>query len=191
MLIDMHLHLQDIKELPIRASIMRLAQDFKAGQFVSNGTRPDDWPVVEEIIRQIWNIGLDYLRESRYGFKVAGQSWQDRKTQSVRREIEANPGNWFVSEFDGRVAGFCSLSADTATGIGQVGQNGVHPDLKGKGCGSRQLAFVLDELRRRGMKIAEVHTGLNDEGHAPARKMYERAGFEPLFDHRTYCMKLG
>ena len=51
MLTDMHLHLQDIKELPIRASIMKLAQDFKTGQFVCNGTRPDDWPLVEEAAR--------------------------------------------------------------------------------------------------------------------------------------------
>jgi len=51
MLTDMHLHLQDIKELPICASIMKLAQDFKAGQFVCNGTRPDDWTEVEEIAR--------------------------------------------------------------------------------------------------------------------------------------------
>lgn len=52
MFTDMHLHLQDIAELPIRASIMKLAQDFKAGQFVCNGTRPDDWAAVEALARE-------------------------------------------------------------------------------------------------------------------------------------------
>ncbi|MFH0985411.1 MAG: TatD family hydrolase [Candidatus Omnitrophota bacterium] len=52
MLSDMHLHFQDIKELPIRASILKLAQDFKAGRFVLNGTRPEDWQAVEDLSRQ-------------------------------------------------------------------------------------------------------------------------------------------
>jgi len=48
MFTDMHLHLQDIQDPLIRGSIMKLAQDFKAGQFVCNGTRPEDWPAVEK-----------------------------------------------------------------------------------------------------------------------------------------------
>jgi GNAT superfamily N-acetyltransferase len=152
--------------------------------------QPADWPAIDQIVRRIWNIGLDYLREKRYGFQVGGRPWQERKSQAIHHEILAGPRNWYVTECDGRVIGFCSLSADPDTGIGQVGQNGVHPDFKGQGYGAKQLEFILGELRRRGMTIAEVHTGLNDDGHAAARMMYERAGFEPLFDHRTYTMKL-
>jgi len=151
--------------------------------------RPEDWPAVEAIVRRIWNIGLDYLREQRYGIQVGGKPWDQRKVEALKAEAFSGLDDWFVTEAEGRVVGFCSAHSDSSTGIGQVGQNGVHPDVQGTGVGSRQLAFVLEELRRRGMTIAEVQTGLND-GHAAARKMYERAGFEPLFDARTYGMTL-
>jgi len=151
--------------------------------------RNEDWPAIGQIVKLIWNIGLDYLREKRYGFEVGGKPWYQRKAEDLRQEIRANPGDWYVTEVDGRVIGFCGLSIDPSTAIGKVGGNGIHPDYKGKGYGRGQLRFILDELRRRGMKIAEVHTALND-GHAAARKMYERAGFEPIMDSRMYTLEL-
>ncbi len=152
--------------------------------------RAEDWLAVHDIVERIWDIGLSYVREERYGFQVGGRPWQAHKTEDIRRELFAEPAHSFVTEAGGRVVGFCCLHVDASTGIGEVGQNGVHPDYKGKGYGSRQLAFVLDELRRHGMKIAEVQTGLN-EGHAPARRMYERAGFVPLIGYQRYSMDLG
>ena len=159
------------------------------GQPLIRPFREADWPAVKEICELIWGIGLDCVREERYGFEVGGKPWQDRLVESLRESMGARPQDWFVTELDGHVIGFCALSTDTSTGIGQVCRNGIHPDYAGKGHGSRQLRFVWDEFRRRGMRIAEVHTGLND-GHAPARKMYERAGFERLFESRLYTLKL-
>ncbi|MFA5160494.1 MAG: TatD family hydrolase [Candidatus Omnitrophota bacterium] len=49
MFTDMHLHLQDIPDAQMRKSILTLAEQLHAGQFVSNGTRPDDWPAVEKL----------------------------------------------------------------------------------------------------------------------------------------------
>ncbi|MEI7751743.1 MAG: TatD family hydrolase [Candidatus Omnitrophota bacterium] len=48
MLSDMHLHLQDIPDIHMCKSILGLAQDLRTGQFVCNGTRPEDWPAVEK-----------------------------------------------------------------------------------------------------------------------------------------------
>ena len=48
MLTDMHLHLQDIPDPLMCKSILTLAQDLRTGQFVCNGTRPEDWPAVEK-----------------------------------------------------------------------------------------------------------------------------------------------
>jgi hypothetical protein len=44
-------------------------------------------------------------------------------------------------------------------------------------------------MREAGMTHATVGTGLN-EGHAPARRMYEKAGFEPVIEYRMYARKL-
>ena len=148
-----------------------------------------DLSAIEEIVKKIWNIGLDYKREKEYGFPIGGKSWQQRKAESFRNAILANPSQWYVTEIDKKVVGFCSYFVDEQTSIGTVGQNGVDPDYKGRGIGSSQLRFVLDKIRQAGMKIVEVHTGLNEE-HTPARKMYERAGFKPLMDSRIYYMKL-
>ena len=151
--------------------------------------QPADQPAIDDIVKLIWHIGLNCLREKQYGFLIGGKTWQERKVEEIHQAIAAEPDGWYVTEIDGRVIGFCSFSADPAAGIGHVGQNGIHPDFKGQGYGARQLEFVLDQLRQRGMKIVEVNTGLN-EGHAPARRMYERAGFIPLFDSRIYWRKL-
>lgn len=48
MLNDMHLHLQDIPDPLMARSVLTLAQDLRVGRFVSNGTRPEDWPAVEK-----------------------------------------------------------------------------------------------------------------------------------------------
>ena len=39
------------------------------------------------------------------------------------------------------------------------------------------------------MEYATVGTGLN-EGHAPARRVYEKAGFEPVIEYRMYARRL-
>ncbi|MBN1347047.1 MAG: GNAT family N-acetyltransferase [Phycisphaerae bacterium] len=151
--------------------------------------RPEDWPAVDDIIRRIWSIGLACLRERTYDRLIGGKPWQEHKTAEVRQELFAEPANSFVTEVDGRVLAFCCLHVDTATGIGEIGHNGVHPDVRGQGYGPRQIEFILDELRRRGMSTAEVQTALND-GHAPARKMYERAGFKPIIGFQRYYLQL-
>ena len=151
--------------------------------------RDSDYPAIREITVRIWDIGVDNTKERVYGFKVGGKPWQERKTQTLQNQIGAHPDNWFVSDLQGRVVGFCSFSIDNTTGIGQVGHNGVHPDYQGQGYGSNQLRFVLKKLREGGMKIAEVWTVLNEE-HAPARSMYESAGFQSLSESRLYYRKL-
>ena len=148
-----------------------------------------DWPAIAEIVRLIWNIGLNYLREKRYGFLVAGKSWHHHKVNSIKKYFFKHPENCFITEVKGRVIGFCSMSFDYETKIGQVGENGIHPDYRGKGYGSKQVQFILSQLRENGMKIAEVQTGLND-GHAAARKMYEHAGFKPIIESCRYYLTL-
>ncbi len=48
---------------------------------------------------------------------------------------------------------------------------------------------TLETFREAGMEYACVGTGLN-EGHAPARHVYEKCGFEPLIEYVMYSQKL-
>jgi GNAT superfamily N-acetyltransferase len=56
---------------------------------------------------------------------------------------------------------------------------GVDPDYQRRGISSRLTEFAAEHMRSHGMDIAVVETG-GDPGHAPARAVYETAGFTLL-----------
>lgn len=147
-----------------------------------------DFLQIEGIIRKIWDIGLDYLREKRYGL-IGGKRWDDWKVKKSLTAYKKNKKNVYVTELNGKAVGFFTYTLDKTTKIGTVGENGIHPDYRGQGIGSMQLKQVLQILRANGMKYAEVATGLN-EGHLPARRMYEKAGFRPLLKSVLYAIEL-
>jgi len=51
MLIDSHIHLQDIKEEKVRFALLSRARGLAVGRFVCNGTRPGDWALVRELAK--------------------------------------------------------------------------------------------------------------------------------------------
>lgn len=55
----------------------------------------------------------------------------------------------------------------------------VDPAAQGRGTGSALTAFATDWLRSAGMRVAMAETG-GDPGHAPARQVYQQAGYAPL-----------
>lgn len=50
------------------------------------------------------------------------------------------------------------------------------PDRRGQGLGRAMLDALLDDARRRGVRRVSLETG-SDAFFAPARRLYERAGF--------------
>ncbi len=87
------------------------------------------------------------------------------------------PDEVFVAVKGGTVVGFVALTANETTKLGELGINAVHPDHANQGIGTAMYAFVLERLKAKGMKAVEVGTGL-DDSHAPARRAYEKAGFD-------------
>ena len=55
----------------------------------------------------------------------------------------------------------------------------VDPEAQGRGVGGALTEFATGRLRERGMRVAMVETG-GDPGHAAARHVYERAGYQLL-----------
>ncbi len=82
----------------------------------------------------------------------------------------------FVAEIGGRIVGFCSVSFDDDLKVGEIDLAAVHPDHDGKGVGAMMFEHGLELMRKAGMKAATVGTG-GDPSHAPARRAYEKAGF--------------
>ena len=110
-----------------------------------------------------------------------------QKAAQIRENVAS--GHCFVSELDGKIAGFIYYTYDENSKIGTISNNAVSADFRGKGIGGRQYEFVFDRLRALGALAVRVTTGA-DESHAPARRAYEKAGFEKSLSSVTYYKKL-
>ena len=89
-----------------------------------------------------------------------------------------------------RARNFCPLlgaAEDAATGfvaatlhserlIGEIVMLAVDPDAQDRGTGTALTEFATGWLRDTGMRIAMVETG-GDDGHSPARRVYEKADY--------------
>jgi ribosomal protein S18 acetylase RimI-like enzyme len=82
----------------------------------------------------------------------------------------------FVLLQDDAVIGFVGISADKTSAIGEIDLNAVDPDYQGKGGGRFMYDFALGRLKKKGAKLVKVGTGA-DVSHLPARRAYEKAGF--------------
>ena len=144
---------------------------------------------VGEIARQAWQR----IHESYQ--KIIGKemhcdicaNWEADKETQVRRHWENHP-DWFrvVESIETRqVVGFITFRVDSAKSMGIIGNNAVAPEAQGNGIGTIMYNYVLEVFRERGLKYASVTTGL-DEGHASARRAYEKAGFDITRSDVTY-----
>ena len=113
--------------------------------------------------------------------------WQDRKRKGIEGALMSGRG--YVALVDGVVAGFIAYRVNEANKTGEIMGNAVSPDFRGMGIGTMMYEFVLGKMREEGMKYATVTTGL-DDGHAAARRSYEKAGFEKNLPSIEYYMEL-
>ena len=144
---------------------------------------------IGEIIRQVWDP-IFALHEDNLGedlFSVVCSNWPDRMKASVGRHLAQNPDWIFVVESSeiGEVIAFIQFLLGGETGVGIVGLNAVAPECQGQGIGTMMYTFVLNRFREEGLKYAQVRTGLND-AQAPARRAYEKAGFNIAKKEVTY-----
>ena len=65
------------------------------------------------------------------------------------------------------------------TQSGEIYMLAVDPDYQQQGIGHALVDFAVDRITELGIPLAEIGTG-GDPGHAPARRLYERAGFTPV-----------
>ena len=152
---------------------------------------PADVEAVVEIAVAAWEPIFASFREI-FGedlFALACPNWQEAKARQVRTACEApEQANVCVAELDGRVVGFATCYAK-GSGVGEIGNNAVHPGFQHRGIAQRLYARAFERLEALGMRFVEVSTG-GDPSHAPARRAYEKAGFEIRLPKVTYYRKL-
>ena len=105
--------------------------------------------------------------------------WRKSQKDVVEKGCSNENFTTWVAEQGGKVVGFVAYELNDNNKIGEVQLLAVHPEYQNHGIGTELNNFALEKLKEAGMKLAVVGTG-GDEGHAPARKSYEKAGYTAL-----------
>ena len=103
--------------------------------------------------------------------------WRKSQKETVEKHCSDKDLVTWVAEVSGNVAGFIAYGLRGERGTIQM--IAVHPEYQNHGIGTELTSFALEKMKEAGAKLAEVGTG-GDEGHAPARRTYEKAGFTAL-----------
>ena len=106
-------------------------------------------------------------------------NWRVSQQQAVENVCTAEDTNVWVAIENNSIVGFVAVKLDSEDKMGEIYMIAVDPDAQGKGIGTALTEFALAWMKDAGMSIAMVETG-GDPGHAPARRTYEKAGFELL-----------
>jgi len=106
--------------------------------------------------------------------------WKANQSEAIRSSCTNEERDVFVAVASGRPVGFVAVALNAFhERMGVIDIIGVDPDYQRRGISSRLTEFATEHMRSRGMDIAVVETG-GDPGHAPARAVYEAAGFTVL-----------
>jgi ribosomal protein S18 acetylase RimI-like enzyme len=159
---------------------------------ITRPATPKDAAVCGQIAVEAWapvrKSMCEYIGEDIY--HLFGDQ-KEQKRRDVIRAFSDDLIQVLVTEIDGVVVGFVTcvvLKNENGVKFGEIGNNAVDPSVVGKGIGTFQCQEIISWMKEQGVEYIQVDTGL-DESHAPARRMYEKAGFDRSFEHVTYYMK--
>jgi len=153
--------------------------------------QPDDLPRLKQIANKAWR-GIYAMFHERYGdelFSLITPDPERGKDAQLEQHCAAHPDWVYVCEKEGGIIGFVTFLLDSTLKIGEIGNNAVDPDCGVKGVGQQMYQAVFERFKQEGMRFARVQTGL-DDAHAPARRAYERAGFNIHHENVNYYKKL-
>ncbi len=143
--------------------------------------KPSDEELVVGLSLRAWApvfAAVEEMLGSELFVRLRGD-WQVGQAAAVR-EVLADPDQrvW-VANVDREPVGFVAARLERDSGVGEIYMIAVDPGAQGQGVGTALTGVATDLLRRSGMRVAMVETG-GDAGHAPARRVYEKADYTPL-----------
>ena len=133
------------------------------------------WTDVEATVDSILGSPLD---------RLATPSWQTHHTAMVTEACESPDVSVVVAEdSDGTIVGFVASTIHPETAAmsdyGEITLIAVDPSVRGLGVARRLLDNAVTALKERGVPVIMISTG-GDDGHTPARALYQAAGFTRL-----------
>jgi ribosomal protein S18 acetylase RimI-like enzyme len=111
--------------------------------------------------------------------------WRKSQKEAVEKACLDETMTTWVAEVEHNVAGFLVLALNDNDKVGEVYMLAVHPAYQKRGIGTELNLLALRKMTEAGMKLAVVGTG-GDDGHAPARRAYEKVGYTGLPAVRYY-----
>lgn len=129
------------------------------------------WTPVFDSIQSIMNP--DVYRE----FYPDG--WRANQQKAVEEVCATEDTHVWVAIEDASTVGFVAVRLHPDSKMGEIYMIAVDPDFQRRGIGTALTDFAFDWMKGAGMSVAMVETG-GDPGHSPARRTYEKAGFDLL-----------
>lgn len=103
--------------------------------------------------------------------------WRRFQAKAVRDTLANNAMHVWVAEIGRSVVAFVAATLlEPERLLGEIRMLAVDPDAQNRGVGTALTEFATAWLRSSGMRVAMVGTG-GDVGHAPARRVYEKANY--------------
>jgi GNAT superfamily N-acetyltransferase len=144
--------------------------------------RSTDAPDVVRLSIRAWapvfDAELDIVGSELFE-RLEGKDWRVRQQKSVEDVLADEAVRVWVADVDGRAVGFAAAKLDVEHAMGEVYMLAVDPDHQRQGIGAALTVTATDWIREAGVPVAMIDTG-GDDGHAPARRVYERAGYTPM-----------
>ena len=109
--------------------------------------------------------------------RLAGTSWQDRRSVFVERDVKYWPQSAFVAELDGEVVGYITAATDRHARIGHIRNLAVAPAHQSKGIGRALINHAMAFFKRAGMRYARIEALEQNER---CTRIYARLGFREI-----------
>jgi ribosomal protein S18 acetylase RimI-like enzyme len=139
---------------------------------------PADIAAVVEFSLRAWAPVFESFRKVLGGrvYEALYPDWITSQARDVEAVCHDDTARVWVAEQQGRPVGFVALRIYGDGQTGEIYMLAVDPLVQRQGIGTALTSFAVQRLRDAGMGLAVVGTG-GDPGHAPARRVYEKAGF--------------
>lgn len=154
--------------------------------------RDEETETLAAIALAAWKPVYAEFRRAMGGaiFDALYPDWREDKARQIRSACRPDRvGRVLVAELGGTIVGFATFYPNRYPKVAEIGNNAVHPDYQSRGIATLLYERVFDELRAAGVRFVKVETG-GDPAHAPARRAYEKAGFDRSYPHVTYYREL-
>jgi GNAT superfamily N-acetyltransferase len=143
--------------------------------------RPEDTESVVELSLRAWApvfASVEQVLGGEIFVRLHGE-WRQYQEREVRAVLADPAMRTWVAEARRGVVAFVAATLHAERLLGEISMLAVDPDEQDRGIGTALTEFATAWLRDAGMRVAMVGTG-GDPGHAPARRVYEKAGYTPL-----------